>query len=137
MSSILVVDDEDQIRRLICQALEGAGYHVTEARDGKEALRLYRLAPADLVIMDILMPDQDGLETTVALRQEFPDVKIIVMTGGSDMIGILNYLDVATMLGAHRTLQKPFEMKTLLETIHAELEAPSPQAAYSLRAHKS
>jgi len=60
-----------------------------------------------------------------------PDVKIIVITGGSDMIGILNYLDVATMLGAHRTLQKPFEMKTLLETIHAELQAPSPQAAYS------
>ena len=137
MSSILVVDDEDQIRRLICQTLEGAGYHVTEARDGKEALRLYRLAPADLVIMDILMPDQDGLETTVALRQESPDVKIIVITGGSDMIGILNYLDVATMLGAHRTLQKPFEMKTLLETIQAELQAPSPQAAYSLRAQES
>jgi two-component system chemotaxis response regulator CheY len=131
MSSILVVDDEDQIRRLICQTLEGAGYHVTEARDGKEALRLYRFAPADLVIMDILMPDQDGLETTVALRQESPDVKIIVITGGSDMIGILNYLDVATMLGAHRTLQKPFEMKTLLETIQAELQVPSPQAAYS------
>jgi two-component system, chemotaxis family, chemotaxis protein CheY len=131
MSSILVVDDEDQIRLLVSQTLERAGYHVTEARDGKEALRLYRLAPADLIIMDILMPDQDGLETTVALRQEFPDVKIIVMTGGSDMIGILNYLDVATMLGAHRTLQKPFEMKTLLETIQAELQAPSSQAAYS------
>ena len=137
MSSILIVDDEDQIRLLVSQTLERAGYHVTEARDGKEALRLYRLAPADLVIMDILMPDQDGLETTVALRQEFPDVKIIVMTGGSDMIGILNYLDVATMLGAHRTLQKPFEMKTLLETIQAELQAPSSQTAYSLRAQES
>ena len=125
MSSILVVDDEEQIRRLICQTLERAGYHVTEARDGKEALLLHRLAPADLVILDILMPDQDGLETTVALRQESPDVKIIVITGGSDMIGILNYLDVAKMLGAHRSLQKPFEMKTLLETIHAELQAPS------------
>ena len=136
MSSILVVDDEEQIRRLICQTLERAGYHVTEARDGKEALLLHRLAPADLVIMDILMPDQDGLETTVALRQESPDVKIIVITGGSDMIGILNYLDVAKMLGAHRTLQKPFEMKTLLETIHAELQA-SPHAAYSLRAQES
>ncbi len=136
MSSILVVDDEDQIRRLICITLERAGYHVTEARDGKEALLLHRLAPADLIIMDILMPDQDGLETTVALRREFPDVKIIVITGGSDMIGILNYLDVAKMLGAHSTLQKPFEMKTLLETIQAELQA-SPHAAYSLRAQES
>ena len=136
MSSILVVDDEEQIRRLICITLERAGYHVTEARDGKEALLLHRLAPADLIIMDILMPDQDGLETTVALRRESPGVKIIVITGGSDMIGILNYLDVAKMLGAHSTLQKPFEMKTLLETIQAELQA-SPHAAYSLRAQES
>jgi len=136
MSSILVVDGEHQIRRLTCATLERAGYHVTEARDGKEALHLYRLAPADLVIMDILMPDQDGLETTVALRRESPDVKIIVITGGNDMIGILNYLDVAKMLGAHSTLQKPFEMKTLLETIQAELQ-DRPHAAYSLRAQES
>ena len=135
MSSILVVDDEDQIRRMVCETLEQAGYHVTEARDGKEALQQYRLAPADLIILDILMPNQDGLETTVVLRQEFPDVKIIVITGGSDMIGIINFLDVAKMLGAHRTLQKPFEMKTLLETIHAELQA-SPPAACSLRSQE-
>lgn len=128
MASILVVDDEDQIRRLVCQTLAQAGYHVTEARDGKEALQQYRLVPADLVIMDILMPNQDGLETTVALRQESPDVKIIVITGGSDMIGILNYLDVAKMMGAHRTLQKPFEMKALLETVQAELQTSSPVA---------
>lgn len=122
MSSILVVDDENQIRRLVRETLEQAGHHVTEARDGKEALQQYRLAPVDLVIMDILMPNQDGLETTLALRREFPDVKIIVITGGSDMIGILNFLDVAKMLGAHNTLQKPFEMKALLDTVQAELQ---------------
>ena len=83
MSSILVVDDENQIRLLVRETLEQAGHHVTEARDGKEALQQYRLAPVDLVIMDILMPNQDGLETTVSLRREFPDVKIIVITGGS------------------------------------------------------
>jgi len=77
MPSILVVDDEDQIRHLIRETLEQAGYHITEACDGKEALQQYRLAPADLVIMDILMPNQDGLEATVALRREFPDVKVI------------------------------------------------------------
>ena len=115
MPSILVVDDEDQIRQLLHETLVQAGYHVTEARDGKEALQQYRLAPADLVIMDILMPDQDGLE--------FPKVKVIAITGGSDMIGILNFLDVAKMLGAHRTLQKPFEMKALLDTVQVELQA--------------
>lgn len=122
MPSILVVDDEDQIRHLIRETLEQVGYHITEARDGNEALEQYRLAPADLVIMDILMPNQDGLETTVALRREFPDVKVIVITGGSDMIGMLNFLDVAKMLGAHSTLQKPFEMKALLDTVQAELQ---------------
>ncbi|HLA61423.1 MAG TPA: response regulator, partial [Nitrospiraceae bacterium] len=82
MPSILVVDDEDQIRKLIRETLEQAGYHVTEAHDGKEALQQYRLTPADLVIMDILMPDQDGLETTITLRREFPNVKVIAITGG-------------------------------------------------------
>ena len=122
MPSILVVDDEDQIRQLIRETLEQAGYHVAEARDGREALQQYRLAPADVIIMDILMPEQDGLETTATLRREFPNVKVIAITGGSDMIGILNFLDVAKMLGAHRVLQKPFEMKTLLDTVQVELQ---------------
>lgn len=122
MSSILVVDDETQIRGLVRETLEQAGHHVTEARDGKEALQQYRLAPVDLVIMDILMPNQDGLETTVALRREFPRAKIIVITGGSEMIGTLNFFDVAKMLGAHGTLQKPFEMKALLDTVQARLQ---------------
>ncbi|HXC67262.1 MAG TPA: response regulator [Nitrospiraceae bacterium] len=122
MPSVLVVDDEDQLRQLIREILEQAGYQVTEARDGKEAVQQYRLAPADVVIMDILMPEQDGLETTSTLRREFPNVKIIAITGSSEMIGILSFLDVAKMLGAHRALQKPFEMQTLLDTVQAELQ---------------
>ncbi len=123
MPSVLVVDDEEQIRKLIRDTLEQAGYEVTEAQDGKEGLKAYRQRPADLVIMDILMPDQDGLESIMTLRREFPSAKIIAITGGSDMIGILNFLDVAKMLGARRTLQKPFEMKTLLDVAQAELLA--------------
>lgn len=123
MPSVLVVDDEGAIRQLIREALGQAGYEVSEARDGKEGLARYRQAPADLVIMDILMPDQDGLESILTLRREFPTAKIIAITGGSDMIGILNFLDVAKMLGARRTLQKPFDMKHLLEVVQAELRA--------------
>ena len=123
MSSVLVVDDEDQVRQLIRETLEQAGYDVQEARDGKEGLERYRTHPADLVIMDILMPDQDGLESIMTLRREFPASRVIAITGGSDMIGILNFLDVAKMLGARRTLHKPFEMKTLLEAAAAELNS--------------
>ncbi|HEX5544293.1 MAG TPA: response regulator [Nitrospira sp.] len=121
MSSVLVVDDQDQVRQLIRETLEQAGYEVEEARDGKEALDRYRARSTDLVIMDILMPDQDGLEAIMALRQEFPDTRVIAMTGGSDTIGVLNFLDVAKMFGARRTLRKPFELKILLDTVAAEL----------------
>ncbi|MEK7761743.1 MAG: response regulator [Nitrospirota bacterium] len=123
MPMILVVDDDDQIRRLIRQTLEEAGYRVTEARNGREAIPQYQVDHADLVIMDILMPGQDGLVTITALRQDFPDLKVIAITGGTDRIGLLNFLDVAKMFGAGRTLQKPFEMKTLLDMVQAELQA--------------
>ena len=121
MPSVLVVDDEEAVRRLIKDALGQAGYRVSEARTGKEGLLSYREAPADLVSMDILMPDQDGLESILALRREFPAARIVAITGGSDMIGILNFLDVAKMLGARRTLQKPFDMQQLLEVVQGEL----------------
>jgi len=123
MSSVLVVDDEEQVRQLIRETLEQAGHHVWEARDGKEALLLFRQSHADLVIMDILMPDQDGLESIVSLRREYPKVKVIAITGGTDMIGILTFLDVAKMLGATRTLQKPFEMRALLDAVAEEVPA--------------
>lgn len=123
MPSVLVVDDQEQVRQLIRETLEQAGYEVEEAPDGKEGLDRYRVRPRDLVIMDILMPDQDGLETIITLRQEFPDIRIIAMTGGSDMGVIPNFLDVAKMLGARRTLQKPFELKVLLNAVAAELAA--------------
>jgi two-component system chemotaxis response regulator CheY len=121
MPSVLVVDDEDQIRQLIRETLEQAGYEVEEAGNGKQGLERYRAKPADLVIMDILMPDQDGLESIMTLRREFPASRVIAITGGSDMIGILNFLDVAKMLGARRTLQKPFDMQTLLDAAQSEL----------------
>jgi len=123
MPSVLVIDDEDQVRQLIRETLELAGYEVEDARDGKEGLERYRAKSVDLVIMDILMPDQDGLESILALRREFPASRVIAMTGGSDMIGVLNFLDVAKMLGARRTLQKPFDMKTLLDAVSTEVLA--------------
>jgi len=122
MASVLVVDDEDQIRELIRKTFEQSGYQVLEASTGKAALKEYRTAPTDLVMMDSLMPDQDGFESISMIRHESPKVKIIAMTGSNDMIGVLDFLDVAKMLGAHRTIQKPFDLKDLLDAAQSVLE---------------
>ncbi|MDH5739806.1 MAG: response regulator [Nitrospira sp.] len=121
MPSVLVVDDQDQVRHLIKETLEQAGHEVEAARDGKEGLERYRTKSADLVTIDILMPEHDGLEGMFTLRREFPGARVIVMTGGCEAIGVLNFLDSAKMLGATRTLQKPFELKVLLDTVAAEV----------------
>ncbi len=121
MASVLVVDDEEPIRRLMRHALEQADFVVYEAADGNAALTQYRATPTDLVIMDILMPGQDGLESIMHLRKEFPLAKVIAITGGHELIGVLNYLEVAKMLGARRTLHKPFDLKELVDAAEAEL----------------
>ncbi len=121
MKSILVVDDHEPIRRLIRQVLEQIGYQVREGCSGKEGVDLYRSAPTDLVIMDILMPEQNGFESIQILRGEFPTVKIIAMTGGCEDMGAMSILELARMLGARRTLSKPLDLTALLDAVREEL----------------
>ena len=122
-SSILIIDDNEQIRTFLRKVLEQAGYMVTEAPNGQEGLRQFRQTPTALVITDLLMPDNDGLEVTIALHRESPTVKIIVLTGGS---GQRDYLDVAKLLGAHRTMRKPVTITELLQAVQQELQEGSP-----------
>lgn len=117
--SVLLIDDNDQIRALLRRVLEEAGYFVLDAANGREGLRQFRQTPVALVITDLVMPDSDGLEVTMTLRRESPHVKIIVLTGGS---GEPNLLEVAKLLGAHRTMKKPIEMTELLEAVQQELQ---------------
>lgn len=119
MGSILIIDDNDDIRGFLRQVLEEAGYDVTEACNGREGLRKFRQWPAALVITDLFMPEQDGLEITKALRREWPTVKIIAITGG---LGEGNFLDAAKLLGAHRTMMKPFTGEALLQVVQEELQ---------------
>lgn len=98
-----------------------------EASNGLEGLRKFRQTPVALVITDLLMPDRDGLEVTMALHRESPQVKIIVLTGGT---GEPDLLDVAKLLGAHRTMKKPLRMAELLEAVQQELQDGSLQAEH-------
>jgi CheY-like chemotaxis protein len=81
MARILIIDDDDPFRTQLRPLVEAWGYEVVEAWDGREGIRAYRAAPTDLVITDIIMPEQEGLETVRALRQEFPTITIVAMTG--------------------------------------------------------
>lgn len=125
MTRVLLVDDDDDFRRMLMIALEHDGYVVEEACNGQEGIRRQRAAPADLVIIDILMPEQDGLETILALRREFPHIKIIAISGGGRM-GTLNFLPLARIFGARRTLWKPFTLQELHEAMREVLQHQTP-----------
>jgi CheY-like chemotaxis protein len=118
---ILIIDDEEQIRLAFKEMLGRFGYEVLEAANGEEGLALQREKTADLVITDIIMPDKEGLETIRELRQEFPEVKIIAISGGGQ-IGSDQYLDVARKLGAACTLKKPVGLEQLRQEVHRLLK---------------
>jgi DNA-binding NtrC family response regulator len=125
MAHMLIIDDDDQLRTLLRQTLEREGYTVGEAQNGREGMARYRATPADLVITNILMPKQEGLETIRVLRQESPEVKTIAIAGGGRM-GALDFLDVAARLGARRTLRKLCTLQELGTAVCAALQHPGP-----------
>jgi DNA-binding response OmpR family regulator len=113
---ILVIDDDDQMRTLLRQVMEWAGYEVVEAGDGREGMQKQRKQPADLVITDLIMPEQEGLETITSLKKEYPEIKIIAISGGG-RIGPEAYLPAAQELGADKVFSKPFDVRELAETV--------------------
>lgn len=124
---ILLIDDDDQLRAGLRQMLESAGYAVVEARHGREGIQRYRETPVEVVITDLLMPEQEGLATIKELRQDNPTVKIIAISGGLQT-GSLDFLQVAKYLGAQQTLHKPFRRDELLGAIQSVLTDPREEA---------
>ena len=111
----------------IARTLTAAGHRTTQATDGRRALDRLRAEPADLVLTDLVMPEQDGIETIMALRQLFPGLPVIAMSGAAGNAGL--YLEVARQLGVRRTLPKPFDAPTLLRAIDETLERVSDREA--------
>lgn len=124
MNHILVIDDEDAVRTLLRNYLESEGYSVCMARDGKQALQLFDQYPADLIITDVFMPEQDGLEVLAALRRKRSAIPVIVISGGGRMY-VHDVLHIAKTLGATRVLDKPIALELLLTTVQ-ELLPPAP-----------
>jgi CheY-like chemotaxis protein len=108
------MDDEADTRTLIEEILESAGHEVVLAADGVEGMRQYHSTPVDLALVDLFMPNREGLETIKELKQQCPDFPIIAMSGDSMALPLLS---VARRLGAAEVLQKPFLPGELLEAI--------------------
>ena len=120
MSRILVVDDEELARFTIREAFAGADYEICEATDGNQAIAKQREQPFDLIIMDIIMPEKEGVETIFELKKEFPNLQIIAMSGGGQ-ISSTSHLGWAKRAGAEQTLSKPFSKNELLECVEGLL----------------
>jgi DNA-binding response OmpR family regulator len=116
VARILIIDDDEQVLTMLQQLLEREGYEVITAPDGKAGMRLFREEGADLIITDILMPEKDGLETIIELRKDYPDVRIMAISGGGE-IEPRFYLHFANEFGALSILTKPFEREELLAAV--------------------
>src|SRR5216684_229573 len=109
---ILVIDDDHLVRLTLSRILSHNGYDVVTATDGKRGMSVLREEHPDVVITDLIMPEQEGFQTIVMIRRDYPDVKIIAISGGLRQ-GDHEGLSMAASLGADEIIAKPFELKDL------------------------
>ena len=116
MSRILVIDDDKFVRTSIRAVIEGVGHEVADASDAETGLSLQRAHPFDAAIVDLIMPNKEGLETIRELKRDFPTLAIIAISGGGDIVR-KNFFQAAQLFGADYTLEKPFDGGDLLATL--------------------
>jgi CheY-like chemotaxis protein len=115
MWKILIIEDHDTFRKTLIKGLEMAGFEVFAAADGKEGASLCKKVLPDLVITDIFMPVQDGLETIIQIRRDFPQIPLFAMSGAEPQRSL--YLKVARQLGADKIFEKPFSIAQLIGAV--------------------
>lgn len=120
MKRVLVIDDDSDVQRLVRLWLNDAGHETAGASDGKTGLDIQRKKPADLIITDIFMPEKEGTELLMEIREEFPQTDVIVISGGGGVEGV-DFLDLASKLGAVRVFRKPLKRKEFINSVHKVL----------------
>ena len=127
MARIIVIDDEKDVREVLKEVLERAGFDVEIAANGDDGLELLRNKGADVVITDIIMPGKNGVETVHDIRKNFPKTRVIVISGGGNVapmeyepsaIKTSAYLASAAAEGADVTLTKPFDRREILDAVN-------------------
>jgi len=124
MTSVLVIDDDDDVRAMLCQLLSELGYKVSAASNGKLGLEAYQSEPANVVLLDIFIPEKSGLETFHDLLRHDPNVRVIAMSGGGRH-NRKEILELAMYMGARKKLQKPFTSTELKSAIEETLLMPN------------
>lgn len=119
---VLLIDDEQMVRKIVRKMLERSGHEVTEAENGRLGLDQLKTGTFDLVITDIIMPEMEGVETLMTVREQYPSVKVIAMSGGG-RTGNIDFLSAAEKLGASAILHKPFTLGSLTTAIETTFGA--------------
>lgn len=122
MATILLIDDDELVQRTLAHALQAAGHDVHTARDGREGLAKMSTSRPDLVITDVIMPNQEGIETIMELRKRDARIPIIAISGAGGL-GRLDFLGAAAVFGATKALRKPFRPSVLVEAVRDCLSA--------------
>jgi CheY-like chemotaxis protein len=124
--NILVVEDSPAVRLSVAGYLEGRGFEVTEAENGRAAIRALDRRSFDLIVTDVLMPEVDGIELIKAARNAQPDVKILAMSGGAPNMPAGYLLKMTRMFNADETIYKPFLNEELGAAVARLLDQPLP-----------
>jgi DNA-binding response OmpR family regulator len=120
MSRILLIEDDPLVRTTLREYLVDVGHSVTEARDGKEGLRLVRLVDPELIITDLVMPEIEGMEVLMKLQEYRSTAKVIVISGGLRG-STTDFLKIAESLGASKVLAKPCTYESLMAAVNEVL----------------
>jgi CheY-like chemotaxis protein len=121
MPGVLIVEDDKELREMLKLSLQRKGFSVQEAENGKEAISHFKPLITDLVVTDLIMPEEDGIKVVIRLRELKPTIKIIAISGGGK-VGPGSYLNLAKALGADAIYSKPFSIKDLIIKIEQLLD---------------
>ena len=122
MPGVLIVEDDSELREMLKLSLNRRKITVLEATNGKEAIAHFKPSVTDLIVTDLIMPEEDGLKVIITLRALKPSLKVIAISGGGKA-GPGSYLNMAKALGADAVYSKPFSINDLISKIEELLKS--------------
>ncbi len=123
MATVLLVDDEVSVREMVSEVIRQCGHKVVTAGSVAEAKGYFTSQKIDLVVTDLVMPEQSGIDLILEFKQIKPDVKVLAISGGGGITGRFDYLPIASLVGAGAILKKPFSINEFSKKLEELLSA--------------